>query len=324
VRESLTETGLYAIAEAPLADWATLELGARRQWNSRFDAELVPQVALVLQPLAWLKLRGSWGTSYRTPSLRDLFEPPVPNLGGAYFLAGNPELEPEHAVGLRGGLELSPSDSLWLSATFFTNRIDDFIRSSRAPGGIVVGSHWVDPSEGSELCQIIPDDPACQPYLVEDRRELFVKTNLDQVRTSGVEASLRWLPHPNVDLRAGYTFLDTWVKSELLPGLRELPNEPRYTVDLDATLTAPRVDTQLTLRARWRDGALTESSGTGLASVSSLDHSDPSWMLDLRLRQPLRRGLSVYLDLHNLLNTKAVDSYEVRGFTAFAGVRLEL
>jgi outer membrane receptor protein involved in Fe transport len=46
-------------------------------------------------------------------------------------------------------------------------------------------------------------------------------------------------------------------------------------------------------------------------------------VLDLRVRQPLSVGLSVYLDVKNLTNTKAVDSYEVRGLTVFAGVSLD-
>ena len=44
----------------------------------------------------------------------------------------------------------------------------------------------------------------------------------------------------------------------------------------------------------------------------------------MRVRQPLRSGLSIYVDVRNLTNTKAVDSYEVRGTTVFAGVSLDL
>jgi outer membrane receptor protein involved in Fe transport len=317
--ERFTATGVYAILTAPLHETVEVQLGAREQFHSRFDSEFVPQVALLVRPTTWLKLRGSWGTSYRTPSLRDLYEPPVPNLGGAYFLSGNPDLKPEHAEGLRGGFELEPLDELSFSATFFTNRITDYIRSAKSDPSFVVGWNW--PSNDDPWCQEHPSDCGLEPTPIT--ANLFEKTNLDDVRTSGLEANLTYDPHPLVSLHAGYFFMDTWVKSAPLPDLHELPNEPRYTVDLDATVTAPRWDTNLLVRARWRDGALTEASGTGSVSFTSQDHSDPSWVVDLRLRQPLRSGLTLYLDLNNLTNTKAVDSYEIRGFNAFVGVRYD-
>ncbi|MEX2207073.1 MAG: TonB-dependent receptor [Myxococcota bacterium] len=319
--ERFTVAGIYAILEAPVHETVTFQLGAREQFHSRFDSEFVPQLALLVEPLSWLKLRASWGKSYRTPSLRDLYEPPVPNLGGAYFLAGNPNLKPEHAEGLRGGVELAPTDELWLSATLFTNQIKDYIRSAKAPEQYFVGWGWSTPDDS--YCQEFPDDPACAPAAIPQFANLFQRTNLDEVKTSGAEANLRYQPHPMVSLHVGYTWLNTWVKSAPLPDLHELPNEPEHTVDLDATFTLPRWDTGLLVRARWRNGALMEASGTGSASFASLDRSHPSWVVGLRLRQPIRAGLSLYLDLDNVTNTKAVDSYEIRGFNAFVGVRYQ-
>ncbi len=325
VNESATSTGFYAILETRLTDWANLQLGGREQLHSEFDSKFVPQAALRLEPRTDLRFRFSWGTGYRTPSLRDLYQPAVPNLGGAYFLAGNPDLKTESAVGLRAGIEADLADNLFVSATFFSNVVDDYIRSAIA-GSIQTGElPGSTPDPLPDICAFLPTDPSCLPSApIPILAPLFQKTNLDKLRTRGVEAQIRYRPHSLLELRAGYGYLTTQVDSPTLIDLDELPNEPRHTVDLDATFTLSRLDTTVLTRARWRDGALVEASGTGLASFSSGNHSHPSWIVDMRVRQPLSEGLSVYLDLRNLTNTKAVDSYEVRGFTVFAGVSLDL
>ncbi len=325
VDEDASVTGFYAILETRLSDWASLQLGGREQMHSKFDSKFVPQAALLLEPRSDLRFRFSWGTGYRTPSLRDLYQPAVPNLGGAYFLAGNPDLKTESAVGLRAGFEADPLDDLRVSATFFSNVVDDYIRSANA-GSIQIGELPGSPGDPNHpVCAIVPSDPRCLPgEPIPILAPVFRKTNLDKLRTRGVEAQIRYRPHPLLELRGGYGYLTTQVDSSTLIGLDELPNEPRHTVDLDATITLPRLDTIVLTRARWRDGALVERSGTGSASFTSADHSDPSWIVDMRVRQPLRPGLSVFCDLRNLTNTKAVDSYEVRGTTVFVGVSLDL
>lgn len=322
VDERITATGIYAILETSVTDWARVQVGAREQWQARFDSAFVPQAALLLDPTSALKLRLAWGQSYRTPSLRDLYQPPVPNLGGAYFLEGNPDLQSESAIGYRAGLEWTPHENVWIAATFFSNTIDDYIRSAYA-GTVVTGSHEVYPDPLPGVCIPFPELEVCQPQLVEDRASLFRKTNLDQVRTRGVEAQIRVRPIRQVDLRVAYTYLTTQVDSPLLD-LDELPNEPRHTVDLEGAFTLPRVETMLVTRARWRDSAWVESSGTGIVSFSDLTRSDPSWVIDLRLQQPIRPGLVLYADLKNLTNTDVVDSYEIRGRNVFVGLRLDL
>jgi outer membrane receptor protein involved in Fe transport len=322
VDERITATGIYAILETSLTDWARLQLGAREQWQSRFDSAFVPQAALLLDPTSQLKLRASWGQSYRTPSLRDLYQPPVPNLGGAYYLEGNPDLQSESAIGYRFGFEYTPHENVWISSTFFSNKIDDFIRSSVA-GSVVTGTREVYPDPLPGVCIPFPELEICQPQIVEDTATLFRKTNIDLLRTRGVEAQVRGRPSPYVDLRVAYTFLTTQIDTPLLD-LDELPNEPRNTVDLEMALRAPVIDTVLVTRARWRDSAWIEASGTGSPTFSNLERSDPSWVLDMRLQQPIRDGLVIYMDLNNLTNTDVVDSYEIRGRSFFVGVRLDL
>jgi outer membrane receptor for ferrienterochelin and colicin len=166
--------------------------------------------------------------------------------------------------------------------------------------------------------------PECFPeggYIDEDiTRPLFRKQNLDDVWTAGIETRLRWQPHRLVAFEAAYTYQKTRVSDSNID-IDELPNEPAHVVDTFLSLTAPRIDTVLTVQTRWRDTAATETSGTGLLGFASPDRSDPSVVVDLRLLQPLYEGISLFVDVYNVSDTRIVDSYVVRGRSFLVGLR---
>ncbi len=326
--ESLTLAGVYAMTQSELTESLKIEAGLRYQLHSDFTPRLLPQVAALWTP--WrrddgreLRVRVSWGRAYRTPSLRDLYQPPVPQLGGAYFLAGNPNLDPEHVESVRVGLEWTPHRDAAFAFTGFYNDIEDHIRSAVA-GSIQIATEFIDPDlspEEQALCDLFGDALAlCRPVEAPINSPLFVKLNLDTVETRGVEARTRIrLPH-NAHLELAYTYLDTNVRDSNV-SLDELPNEPHHVVDAELGVELPVVATRVSAQARWRGRALTETSGTGLLSFGTAERSDPSLVIDLRLVQPLGRHLELYADLFNATNERIVDSYVVRGRTAFVGLR---
>lgn len=290
--------GVYAIAESELTSWLQFEGGLRAQFHSAYGPRVLPQLALLVTPwrpdeVRFLRLRGSWGLGYRTPTLRELHQPPVSQLGGLYFLEGNPDLDPELVQSFRLGFEWVPAEQAAFSATVFRNEIEDHIRSVY------------------DRLVFVDGRPA----------SLYRKTNLDEVTTQGVETRARLRPHRLVELEAAYTYLDTKVSDRTCP-LDELPNEPHHVVDLLAGVEVPRLRTRLAALGRWRGEALVERSGTGSCSFASLDESDPSFVLDLRLVQPLgATRFELYADLFNVTDERIVDSYVVRGRTLFVGLR---
>lgn len=332
VDEGQAYGGFYAISESELTRWLRFEGGVRAQFHSDYEPQLLPQVAVLVTPWQpderrFVRVRASWGMGYRTPSLRDLYQPPVAQLGGAYFLAGNPDLEPEHVQSFRFGVESVPEERITLSATAFYNDIDDQIRSVRA-GSIRVGTQVIEPPPLTPPQQVLCDRfgnalPFCsrEPIEVPIERELYVKANLDSVRTWGAETRLRLRPHRLVDLELAYTWLRTEVEDSNTT-LTELPNEPEHVVDALLGVELPRARTRIAALARWRGEALTETSGTGLSTFGSLEESDPSLTVDLRVVQPLGASrFELYADLFNVTDERIVDSYVVRGRTLFVGVR---
>ena len=175
-----------------------------------------------------------------------------------------------------------------VAAIGFWNDIDDAIRST-------------------------PEQPPTTP-------PVFRKQNLDELRTRGVEARILLRPHPRFDFSVGYTYNDTdLVDSDI--DLDQLPNTPRNVFDASTTLTLPVTETSITVQARWRDRAVTETLGTGTIGFGSSELSEPSLFVDMRVLQPLRPGIDVYVDFDNMGDQRVEDSYPVRGRTFFVGLR---
>jgi outer membrane receptor for ferrienterochelin and colicins len=346
VDEWFYQTGLYLETESAFSEWASLVLGLRLQTHSRFDDALLPQVALLLRPHESLKLRFSWGENQRTPSLRDLYQPESPQLGGTYFLAGNPDLQPENSQSWRASFEWSPHRIASLAVVGFWNDFDDSIRAVLTRD-IAVGSNVAEGTGTLPESVLLDLLELCSDPLVNFRligcdvfsggtggagvvtgvtAPVYEKVNLDAVRTRGVEVRLNVRPYDplRLELELGYTLLDTEVRDSDRPDLDELPNEPKHVVDGRLFFTLPRIGTDFALTASWRDRAVIETSGTGLLGFSDpTSLSDPAFLLDVRIAQPLPRwpNVQVYLDAINLTDTRVIDSYAIRGRTFFVGVR---
>ena len=245
-------------------------------------------------------MRASYGRNVRAPTLRDLYQPPSPQLGGAYFLAGSDTLEPERTQSVRLGFEWEAARWLSFATTGFYNEIDDAIRSLTDGQGIFLGNQVVNVGNVPDaICRVSPS--VCTTTIVGVTRELFRRTNLDQVRTWGLEAFLRFRPHRVLDIQAGYTLTETEIDAPNLT-VGELINTPRHVLDLSATLIEPVSESTLTVTARYRGEAFTENVGTGIQTFATGRLSDPSWQLDSRLSLPLPffENAKLYGEIRNL------------------------
>ena len=84
----------------------------------------------------------------------------------------------------------------------------------------------------------------------------------------------------------------------------------------------PRAETRIAVEAEWRDRAIIETSGTGLLGFSDpATLSEPAFLLNLRIAQPVWRRVEIFFDARNLTDERTIDSYPIRGRTFFLGVR---
>ncbi|MEM1052184.1 MAG: TonB-dependent receptor [Pseudomonadota bacterium] len=136
---------IYGELNAPLADWADLQLALRfEDYGADGGDTLDPKVALLLRPNDWISLRGSFSTSFRAPStfqlvgqsttLQQVSDPN--NAGGNVFAAvravGNPLLTPETSTAYNFGFTLLPLDGLEFTVDFYNFEFDDAIVQTAA------------------------------------------------------------------------------------------------------------------------------------------------------------------------------------------------
>jgi iron complex outermembrane receptor protein len=114
---------LVASSVSNRADVLSVTLAARVDDYSDFGSSLNPQLGLMWRPADDVLLRGSYSTSFRPPSLFELYAPrtavtqagiPDPARNGAlstvtFVAGGNPDLEPNEANSMTAGFVLTPS-----------------------------------------------------------------------------------------------------------------------------------------------------------------------------------------------------------------------
>lgn len=118
-----------------------LTAAVRTEHYDDFGSTTNPKLALRWVPVEGLSLRGTWGTSFRAPNLRELGAPGSINpavldnaVGNSVVVlqrsGGNPGLSPEKAKSWTVGLDLKPRSLVGLTAsltvfrTIFSRRID--------------------------------------------------------------------------------------------------------------------------------------------------------------------------------------------------------
>lgn len=121
---------------SPLGHRLVVTASGRYDRYSDFGGTFNPRVAIVWEPTRSLLLRGAYGTSFRAPSLFELYLPatiipglpvPDPRRGNevsivSLSLSGNPDLDPEEARSLTAGIVFAPdgASGLRLGATYWS------------------------------------------------------------------------------------------------------------------------------------------------------------------------------------------------------------
>lgn len=310
-----------------------LELSAavRAEHYGDFGSTTNPKLALRWVPLDGLALRGSWGTSFRAPNLRELSAPQavspaiLRNAAGQSVVVlqrsgGNSGLAPEKAKSWTVGLDLTPASlsgltaSLTVFRTIFDRRIDlpalrGFSRALTDPN-LAPFVRYVSPASNAndrafveELLTIaggVGAYPANSIAAVVDTRYV----NTGRVDVAGLDLDLRYAFQ-----RAANRF-SLGLSATYLDRFRERVTPTAATVDQRNVAGKP-VDLRGRLTATWSRGAVD--------SLVGLNHVDryrdlggnriKAWnTVDLRLAYAPKRtnsplaGFSVALAAQNLFD----------------------
>ncbi len=157
----------FAQTQLNLWDRLLLTGGVRQDaYNVFGEATTYKTTAAFLIPESGTKLRATYGTGFRTPTLNDLF----------FVNSGNPDLRPEKSQSFDAGIDQTFwKDRLVLSATYYRNRFRDLIAFQSV-------------------------SPACPPTSI-----FGCPVNINAARTQGWELGLTAKLFSNLEARAQYT-----------------------------------------------------------------------------------------------------------------------
>ncbi len=187
---STGQTGLVGQYQLGIADALFLTGAVRHDMNDRFaDATTWRGTAAYDLSRTGTKLRGSYGTGIKNPSLFELF-----GYDGTY--RGNPGLKPERAKGWDIGVDQwILRDALSVEATYFDQRITDLIQGAGTTSINLDGTSTI---HGIEL--------GATAYLMDGLTVRAAYTFLDGEDADGITLARR--PENVASLDIGYSFLD--------------------------------------------------------------------------------------------------------------------
>jgi vitamin B12 transporter len=233
---------------------------------SRTGTEASGRLGALWRPVPAIRVRAAGYRGWRLPTLNELHRP---FRAGQDATAANPALDPERLTGAEASLGWQPLAAIDLSATLFTNRLDNAISNvtlGQGPG-VFPGVGFV---------------PAGGRY-----RQ---RQNLDRIESRGIEADAR-IAMGATSLRGSLAWVDAEVFGGGLDGLRPA-QAPAFSGSLMLSHGADRVDVSATLRhigERFEDD---QNSRTLPAATT----------VDAEIAISLGRNLKLELAAENLLD----------------------
>ncbi|MEO6152555.1 MAG: TonB-dependent receptor [Croceibacterium sp.] len=143
---------LFGPANArPGLEELSLSLAGRWERYSNFGETSNPKVGVTYQPVRGVKLRATYGTSFRAPTFTEVstiaggaglyFDtlpgPSGANLTGIGIAGGNPDLKPETAKTWSAGIQLRPLSGLSAELTYFNIAYKNQIQALRGTAGLL-------------------------------------------------------------------------------------------------------------------------------------------------------------------------------------------
>jgi len=106
-----------------VSDAACISLGARHDWNGRFDDSTTWRATVsAFVPKTGLRLHASAGTGVKNPDFFELF-----GFFPAPAFVGNPNLKPEKSFGWDAGVQVDVADGVGFDVTYFHADLEDEI-----------------------------------------------------------------------------------------------------------------------------------------------------------------------------------------------------
>lgn len=264
--------------------------GLRIQNDSDFGFYAAPKINAMVTP-AWFSgvttnVRLGYGKGYRVPNLKERFYL-FDHSALGYMVLGNVNLEPESSDSYQFGIEFAQPGLFHADVSLFHNRIEDLI------------------------------DTDLNPALSAARGlQIFEYQNTARALTQGVELSGQYHLAPRLQLKGGYTLLD----SEDRDTGKSLPRRPEQQIKTGLDYERAEWGSTFTLRAVYQSEEFVDSQN----SIES-----PAWITwDVKFTQAVGKGFQLFAGIDNLTDEhrdpqESSDFRPKEGRFVYLGVRVD-
>ncbi|MYA68213.1 MAG: TonB-dependent receptor [Gammaproteobacteria bacterium] len=192
----------------PVTDTLEMQFAVRREdYGGSIGATTDPKVAFEFRPMDWLGFRGSWGTSFQAPTVRQtasatssafIDDPASPTGPGGSTVCvstglnnnitvavqGSPNLAPQESENFNFGVVLQLENNFNASVDYFNFDYQDLIAQSEGAQAIV---------NNDCLDDGVPNDPRVIRDAGGQLRQVNTEfVNIGSVETSGLDVNLAW------------------------------------------------------------------------------------------------------------------------------------
>jgi outer membrane cobalamin receptor len=192
---------------------ANIVLGARQDINSVYGNHLNPRIGCVLNPAQDILLKVSWGSSFRAPTMNDLYW-----TSDSYFTSngigtteGNPNLKPETAQSLDLTLERTFDEQTSARLTYFSSSINDMIQWANISTS-TVDEYWIPSNVASANIQGAEFEYAKSlPGILDG----FLNFTYQSAKDKNTDKFLTYRPQTQINVGLKHQS-EEWVNSNLL------------------------------------------------------------------------------------------------------------
>ncbi|MCD6266095.1 MAG: TonB-dependent receptor [Deltaproteobacteria bacterium] len=264
------------------------------QYPEKTDEALSPRAGIVYKLTEATKLRASFGTGFKVPSLYYLYKS---GYHGKRFDLANPDLEAEKMPwSYDVGFDMKPNKNLNLTFTFYQSRFEDFLTDKTLDPSEV--PPWFTPEPGQDVKQ---------------------KINVGKVDIHGAEAGMEVAFNRKWSAFVNYTYNVSKVKEHKeKPEVEKnyLPYTPRHMTKLGFTYNNPNL---FTLSVYLRN------VGPMFGDLENTDKKKTEGfsVWDVKVSREIFKNMDLFLSIDNLTDEKYKEYYGYYNppFTAMLGAK---
>lgn len=189
----LSNKAVYFQDEIDLGESTTIVIGGREDINSVYGHHFNPRIGFVYDIFSDTKLKASWGSSFRAPTIDDLYwskttEPGWPS--GVITTEGNINLNPEQAQSVDITLEKKLNPQSTARVSYFQSAVTDMIRWGNISTS-TINAYWTPTNVTNATIQGVEFEFEKQIY---DNMDGFVNLTYQNVKDKNSDKFLDYSP----------------------------------------------------------------------------------------------------------------------------------